>query len=250
MGLAFCKNSRLSVFDVDFGAFEILWRLLPPLTVYVPLNFLNLVALSAEKGELTSEETKMLEQIKQLASRAELLLLPVFAKNHYTLLALQRTCPDAPAVPQAAPTAEAGAVTGCANCKYTSCAACSVPAAQAGERRVAETFLVCDQMSRPPLANCSGWTPRYFDTLVQPHRKCKEQAERILKLLDYPGPVPQRENKVRQGNHTSCGYYCLHYMEEMCRRKLGLGSYLVQPDIEARAGRIQKLKDHVLTKLH
>ena len=53
---AFRKNPRLSMTDVDCGAFEILWRLLPPLTVYVPSSLLNFTAQLAVKGELNFEE--------------------------------------------------------------------------------------------------------------------------------------------------------------------------------------------------
>ena len=54
---------------------------------------------------------------------------------------------------------------------------------------------------------------------------------------------------MRQNDNTSCGFFCLHYIEELCRRKLGLGYNLLYIDMKARADRIQKLKEHVLPQL-
>ena len=87
-------------------------------------------------------------------------------------------------------------------------------------------------MSREELDPHPAWRPLYFETAQHSYWKHRQLAQRLLDLLNCPLPLPERENACRQGNAAACGYWVLHYIEELCRRKLNYGS-LVLPFSQA-----------------
>ena len=221
LGLGFAaepleKDTQLDYTELNAGAFETLWRVLPPRTVYFRPDLTRFLALgsTAEIGwELLRDE------LKGLLSRCELALLPIWGigPGHWTLLALERedSASAAPALHVIAPSA-----VGTERAR-------DPVRAQLQVDRQHETALILDPKLRPELPAALGWKVRYYETLCQPHLACWRQAQATLTALGIAAPVPEphlRENQARQ-RACECGFWCLHYLEEEARRKRGEGKW-------------------------
>jgi len=233
-----CRDTQLDYAELDAGAFELLWRVLPPKTVYMPPFLSRLIALGGPREE---GWIQLVEKAQELVKRGEVVLVPIHAMGpgHWTLLVLERegASVQEPVLHAAAPSAAGRAP------------ARDPVRAQAQIDREQETMLILVQKDRPALLPPDGWRARYYETLHKAHMPCWNVGSAFLKALEFPVhmPAPEaRENASRQ-DACDCGYWALHYMEEEARRKRGEGSWTTRYDlayrVELLAPMVEKLKE-------
>ena len=228
------EDTQLDYAELDAGAFEVLWRVLPPRTVYVPPFLTRLIALGSAHEEGWAE---LVEQAHELIKRGEVVLVPIYAMNpgHWTLLVLER---DGASVQEPVLHAAAPSAAGKAPAR-------DPVRAQAQIDREQETMLILRQRERPPLLPPDGWRARYYETLHKPHMACWNVGSSFLKLLDPPVDMPvtaARANECRQKS-ADCGYWVIHYVEEEARRKRGEGSWTTRYDLPYRVEVLRGMLD-------
>ena len=195
------RHTELEHAELDACAFEVMWRLLPPRTVYVKPSLSGLL-YSHFKGEQDADGEQVVSDFLSLVRRADLLLMPIFGPEgakHWTLLAAQRV--DACLPVRAPEQARDSVPTGCYNCKNSSCANCSPDAMKAKGERLAKEGLLLEQRRMPVLhPDGGGWTFRYYETLHNLHDSCYVVASRMIQLLQPGSAFPPRQNTTRQEN--------------------------------------------------
>ena len=168
--------------DLEIGCVEILWRVLPPHTVLVPIQLTLMLhhdgVQTTEGAQLAAAQARseFLKQLQDRADRATLLLCPIFASNHYTLLVLERW----------------GEVEGEEAAKKGTR---KIDRAQTGgsvSKSPAEEALVFDQLSQPVLTFAGPWTESYYETLFVEKQACRRVAASLLRCLDVSEPLPPR----------------------------------------------------------
>ena len=93
------------------------------------------------------------------------------------------------------------------------------------------------------------WQVRYYDSLqLGESPGCRLAASKLLALARTAGvqvstTLPARCNKGEQvpSDDTTCGFWCLHYIEEECRRRRGEGTFSRPFDLEYREGRLTQI---------
>ena len=203
--------------DLECGAFELLWRCLPPSTVFVPVSLAALVSQSQqplERAKAYIEHSGVLATLNALARRATCLLVPIFCDLHWTLLVLTRRAADQ-----------------------------VVPPLVGDGRQEAEN-LVCDQMQRPLIKEASSWEVSYYDTLRELKPSCKEQAQLFLRALKIEQPIGKVGNLVFQDDDT-CGWWVLHFMEEHCRRQRGEAKWSQHFELHRRVQLVDKMRERL-----
>ena len=225
--------------DLEIGCLEILWRVLPPHTVLVPIQLTLCLHVdgvqSTESAQLAAAQARseFLKQLQDRADRATLLLCPIFASNHYTLLVLERW----------------GEVEG-------------VEAAKKGTRKIDrpqtggnvskspdEEALVFDQLSQPALTFAGPWTISYYETLHDEKQACRRVAASLLRCLDVSEPLPPRCNRQRQ-ERMDCGLWLLYFLEEHCRRQRGELPWGFAYSAAYRIDNLLKLKEKLVEHRH
>ena len=161
-------------------------------------------------------------------SRARLVLVPVWAGGHCTLLVLQQS------QPQAADTAAAGQEAenacspqkgGCSKCLGTGCLKCCPAKGQQYSHRKEQARKLFDPACWPELTGGS-WSVRYDDPLPTESTASREAASRILQhfaALGWPQNLPPTEPGLRQRDSVSCGLFVLHWTEAALREFRGEG---------------------------
>ena len=78
--------------DLEVGCLEVLWRTRPPCTVMLPVQLPPLLMQRSAKQpeDDIMMRTGLTAHMKAKADRARLLLVPVYASDHFTLLVLKR----------------------------------------------------------------------------------------------------------------------------------------------------------------
>ena len=174
-----------------------------------------------------------------------MLLLPIIANGHWTLLAVQRKAP-AP-LEEAALTVGGPKHAGCAKCEWnieTGCLSCDPDKYfKWGHKVKKELSFLQPLTGLTPLPNCADWDVRYYDSLPHAHEGCAKVAHALLDGLQQVG-VPlrlavnemamMRGHRVRQTDLTSCGWFVLHFMEVEFRRFLGEGMWPVAYSVTQR----------------
>ena len=248
-------DTELSQEEVDAGAFEVWWRLLPPDCVWLPSWLANLTNAAVSQGTCTAEEVQMQWQCRDLLERARCAVVPVWADGppHWTLLAFERGPASWEAPRKEQPAAEADAraepaLTGlpghCKACRNTRCAACDPELARALASRTERVQLLLNPEERPHLGGEPDWVLTYFDSLKQEHAGCREAAARLANWLGAQRPLPERENLDFQQAAT-CGFWCVHFAEEMCRRRMGLGKWTTRFDQAFRLTRLKEVRERM-----
>ena len=121
-------ETELEISEVSLGCIEVAWRILAEGVVVVPPALACFVAQHMLRGpgkEIYAEGEELKERLLAYCARAKLLIIPVYAAAHWTLLALQRVNAKPTTVETDATAKGKEAGFGCHSCKYTSCAACS-----------------------------------------------------------------------------------------------------------------------------
>ena len=193
--------------------------------------------------------------LNKYAVRADILLMPIIAGAHWTLLVVQRqearaalNAPaDAVAPRQAASAAEG---FGCRICKRDrGCQNCNHVLEKkwlARLDRENELLHPCEELQ--PLPESSGWDIRYYDSLQVPSEECSKAAEVLLyglqnaNVLNAPTAEELRNtriNKHLEDNKTACGYHVLHFIETEMRRSLGEGEWPCRFDVGRRVRLLQ-----------
>ena len=154
----------------------------------VPPHLCALVAAYISTGDGAWEGTELCEQLNSYAVRAEVLLMPIIAGGHWTLLVVQREEARAPLKAPAdavAPKEAASAAEkfGCSQCESYrgGCKHCN-PAKETRwlARKDRENGLLNPREELQPLPESSGWDIRYYDSLQVPSEECSKAAEALL----------------------------------------------------------------------
>jgi hypothetical protein len=246
-------NTLVSESEMAMGCFEILWRLIPDRALVVPPYLSTMCAVHCAKdwaGD-APEGHHLVQKLQDYANRARLLLLPILAGGHWTLLALQRVGGEADKVTPPALTTDEAKGFGCRRCRHApgGCMACDPDKANKHVKRLEAEEKALDPCTNlDPLPPCEWWDCRYYDSLSKPS---KESASMAVALIDALQPVnatnlgdgvelaSQRKNTLRQGNTMQCGWYCLHFIEEEVRRYRGEGTFSFAMDTAMRVNNLR-----------
>jgi len=219
------RSTQLDYSELDAGAFEVLWRVLPPKTVYVRPFVTRFISMgsSAEQGW-----KEFRQEALDLLARAEVAFVPIYAMGpgHWTLLVLEREGSNVqePVLHAAAPSA-----AGSARAK-------DPRKAQEQVDREQETMLILQQANRPVLPPAAGWRARYYETLIACHMSAWNVGLNFLKKMDLAVtmPAPEARTNKRFQEGSDCGYWVLHYIEDEARAKRGEGAFTMRYDITSR----------------
>ena len=88
------------------------------------------------------------------------------------------------------------------------------------------------------------WTATYFETMSQEHKECSKVAQGLAQALQPGRLLPERANAERQEGPT-CGFWTVHYAEEVARRRRGEGSWTLPFNLQHRVERLNKLIDRL-----
>jgi hypothetical protein len=212
--------------DLEVGALELLWRVLPPATLTLPVQLPCMLRHGAEKDE-PAVAAGFEEQLRARADRARCLLCPIFQSDHFTLLVLERwgatSESEANGGGELKPAQEMS--------KYT-----------AFTKSPAQEAHVFNQLSTPPLAWVSAWEVTYYDSARVEYSACRDVAKAVLVGLGMsPDDLPARKNNTRQ-NHLACGFWTLYWMEEHARRQRGEPSWTAEYNLAGRIDNMTKFK--------
>ena len=226
--------------ELNCAAFEVLWRLLPPSTVYLKPELTDWVQATPQSSSAADDggtAATLLADVRDLASRAGLLLAPVFSggdPGHWTLLALWREdCRPPPQTPEPPP---APGLTGCDKCKGSSCARCSPDVAQKHFARKDAELLVCRPRDRPVLASPAVWRHRYWESLGLPNARCARKARFLLRALGVADTLEFGPSQQQTG--CECGWMTVHNLEQEVRSWMGELPHVQPFDADARLARM------------
>ena len=229
--------SLLSESELAIGCFEILWRLTPVRAVVVPPYLVSLCGFHVlnhwAAHDRSDEGAHLVAQFLAYAERAELLLCPILANGHWTLLVLQRAGSSGTvAVGGAKHDAE---VAGCTKCEMNPAGCISCSGAKAlvyVERHEAEDSAI-DPLRLDTLPPTGWWDIRYYDSLKVGTKRGAEMAIALVDLMQQLNAVNTQtvddfRGAARSGRMVQqaldCSWYCLHYIEEEVRRFMGEGT--------------------------
>jgi hypothetical protein len=246
-------STEVSESEMAIGCFEILWRLLPDRALVVPPYLSSFSAMHCAKdwAGAAPEGQHLVAKVQDYAKRARLLLLPILAGGHWTLLVLQRVGGEAVVVTSPALTSDAATGFGCGKCKYNSggCMACdSDKATRYLNKSEAEAKALDPCTNLDPLPPCEWWDCRYYDSLGTPSLECARMAVALIDALQPLNAMnvctavelaSQRKNNLRQGLTLQCGWYCLHFIEEEVRRYRGEGKFSFAMDTAIRVNMLR-----------
>jgi len=243
----------LSESEMSLGCFEILWRLTPRRALIAPPFLTTFSALHSKHDWAVEapEGGELVAKLRAYAERAELLLLPILAEGHWTLLALQRGDGGSERGPVDSLEVDAAAKPGvfsdgCPKCDWSAggCRDCNDVKAQSYSTRMNAEMCCLDPLNYlAPLAPCAWWDARYYDSLGQPSRVSSQMAVALMDVLQPEGVLntraPEemaatRASSLRQGATSQCAWYCLHFAEEAIRRYRGEGRFSFALDKERR----------------
>ena len=246
-------STEVSESEMAIGCFEILWRLLPDRALVVPPYLSSFSAMHCAKdwAGAAPEGQHLVANVQDYAKRARLLLLPIIAGGHWTLLVLQRVGGEAVVVTSPALTSDAATGFGCGKCKYNSggCMACdSDKATRYLNKSEAEAKALDPCTNLDPLPPCEWWDCRYYDSLGTPSLECARMAVALIDALQPLNAMnvctavelaSQRKKNLRQGLTLQCGWYCLHFIEEEVRRYRGEGKFSFAMDTAIRVNMLR-----------
>ena len=85
------KTRLLDHTDLEVGCLELLWRVLPPYTLVLPVQLPPMLRYPPDRGaDAASTITSFVNQLHAYAERARCLLCPIYPSDHFTLLVLER----------------------------------------------------------------------------------------------------------------------------------------------------------------
>ena len=107
--------------------------------------------------------------------------------------------------------------------------------------------LIWSRSAGQAIGNLKKSQPRDYDGLMLDHLPCKKAVAAIAKELLCTESLPElvRENTQLQGC-CDCGFRAIFWAEELCRRKLGEGSWTIPWDKDYRLERIRKIIEKVV----
>lgn len=244
-------KTLLSEAEVALGCVEIGWRVLPQRRCLVaPPHLCALVAHHLQDKNPVWEGSVLCTQLEAIASRAEILLMPILVEGHWTLLVVQRDskCEGFMETEAVAPTPVASQSVGCTKCgdSKKGCIDCAEgPHLNWVNRTCHEDKLFDPVTHLAPLPAADGWHMRYYDSLSSAHGPCAEAALCLLQSLQTINVrIPMttgeeiaksRANSIRQDNGTACGFFVLHFVETEMRRASGEGHWPIIYDVDKRA---------------
>ena len=227
-------QTELDCHQMDLGLWEILWRLLPGKATICPSQ-LTQVLVAAKPDSMLEEEVEPLSEWLEIFRRSDLVLVPILAGGHWTLLVCRRHIRSEPPALQAAASTMPGlssTVTGCDKCNGAGCLRCDPVAAVAYSVR-RENLAAQLSPDLWPVLPEGDWDLKYYDSLPNQSQACTAAAERLLVLLDKPGSLPARQEWFLQADNQTCGLRCLQAAEEELREFRGEGPCLFWPDTES-----------------
>ena len=117
------------------------------------------------KGDDGGTQAIALTSFHQLSAKASILVIPIYADGHWTLLTVWRSGVKRAEEEGCAPLSAVS--TGCSKCSVSACAQCSpVEAWQLAQRKATETA-VLNPWGIPDLPDaCTDWQIDYFDIPV------------------------------------------------------------------------------------
>ena len=245
--------TQLDFAEVSLGCLEVLWRVLPPCTAFLPPH--KGCLLGQEQAASTQPTTTggaFLADLQALARKADCLICPIFAASeggcqHWTLLVLERegTAAAAAAAAASRPLDLQVGSAGCPKCQGTSCSACNPATAKRAELRKAAEEAVLNPLGQADSAKADRhWQLTYFDSLAAEHPGCRRVAQGLADLLEPGVQLPGRCNQQRQTG-ASCGYWAVYFCEEAARRRRGEGRWTKPFSQVARLDRLKKVLQRV-----
>ena len=86
------KEKLLDHTDLEVGCLELLWRVLPPYTLVLPVQLPLMLAHPPDPRGADAAKTFncFVNQFHAFAERARCLLCPIYQSDHFTLLVLER----------------------------------------------------------------------------------------------------------------------------------------------------------------
>ena len=231
--------------NVDAGIAEILYRLTPgigfaslPSSLSKFINDFDKATTLDEraKPEKGNETHKLKVEMYDRVEKARVIIIPVQAAGHWTLLVLERVEEQ-----------KANDSTTATN---------PLGATDTARRKMAEKrqFAVSDWPIYP-MHGEQVWEVRYYDTLPFPCSSCLRVAEKSLEILFsagfgiFPKLLLPVKNQLRQSDVTTCGLWILHYIEEEARAYLGEKRGTLHADLDYRLERVNQMQDALLTRI-
>ena len=222
---------------IDIGVAEILWRILPGEGFVVAGANLAATIHAAKHGKLAEQDEEgfgqnVEAQLLSYASKAKVLLVPILAGGHWTLLACERHFTDEDE-------------------KKTSAAINAHGSSNADVRKAAEqSQFDLDKHPNLMLKDCF-WSVRYYDTYPKLIKSCKAVAQTCLTVLAAQG-VPDFDlkpvNTSLQEDNNSCGHWILHYIEEEARARLDEHRGTMTMDLGYRRDRVNHMSHFLAVK--
>ena len=234
----------LSESELAIGCFEIVWRLTPVRAVVAPPYLVSLCGIHGLKDwaghDRCHEGGNLVAQLLAYAERAELLLCPILAKGHWTLLALQRAGSSGHGAGGGKTHVKEKA--GCSKCEGNSagCKECSGQKATLYHERHGAEDRSIDPLRLDPLPPPGWWDIRYYDTLSVGTQVGAKMAIALVDLLQPLNALNTQtaddlRGAARAGRMVQqaldCSWYTLHYVEEELRRFMGEGTFSFPLDI-------------------
>lgn len=236
-------STRLAMDHLDAGVAEILWRLLPGKGVLVMPAGLTYqvhivrkdIELAVQRTEqeknLYGEEEKIVEAWKNLAKRAEHLLIPISNGHHYTLLYLERSTPAKPA-------ASTGYIHG-------------LNASNNQQRKELERQQF-ECLEWPILEATEMSQILYFESIKLGTSAIRVARSALAMLREIgwqiPDADPERGNTVFQHGDVQCGLWVLHYVEELVRASQGEHRGTFPIDFQHRFERVNEMVEKLAKK--
>ena len=86
------KEKLLDHTDLEVGCLELLWRVLPPYTLVLPVQLPPMLRHPPDPrgGDAATTLSSFVNQLHAFAERARCLLCPIYQSDHFTLLVLER----------------------------------------------------------------------------------------------------------------------------------------------------------------
>ena len=139
--------------------------------------------------------------------------------------------------------------TGCSKCVWTGCAACDPEQAASKILKKELEWQVLDPVGKLTSLKSSAfgekdWLVRYYDSLPTLHSGCREEAKVLLQALGlYAHHLPtQSHSALKQDDGSSCGFFCLHWLENEVRKYMGEPDFNCGLVLKDRAAKVQKVK--------
>ena len=244
--------SDLDMHQMDLGLWELIWRLLPGKATLCPSQLTGLVATMGPAQELPEEERASLLQWLSPFYRSDMVIVPVLAGGHWTLLVcLRKERSHLPVLTLGSSSSTSssqglelpGAQTalGCAKCEGSGCLLCCPEKSAAYQKKLSKEDFCLAPETWPQLPGTVNWEVKYYDSCPAPHSACAAAAGRLLAHLSaagVPPELPDRQVWWKQADMHTCGLYCLQAAEEGLREFRGEGPCLLWPDAAKRKGKL------------